>query len=156
MKNRKNLHDLGLGLIIIGVLNLFMFVSSLVGGLVDGTINEALASVEPELLGAVKVVLTIVTMLMGSLVFADVFLGMKALNVSEHPTADKGYITAAKVFFVLSVIAVVSTFVSLFDGNTPIVDAILNFTTVTIDACIYFLFIRSAQAVRQDVLNSKK
>lgn len=156
MENRKNLHDYGLVLIVLGVLNLFMFVSTMITGLVDGSITAALANVEAEILVAVKIVLGVLGGLMGLLVFADVLIGMKALKVSKTPNADKGYITAAMVFFVMSIIAAVSAFASFFDGNTPIVDAILNFANAALGAVVYFLFIKAAQAVRQDVLNVEK
>ena len=45
MKNRKTLHDFGLVLIIVGILNLFMFGATIVAGLVDGSVAEALATV---------------------------------------------------------------------------------------------------------------
>ena len=156
MKNRKDLHDYGLVLVVLGVLNLFMFISTVVAGLVDGTITEALATVEAEILVAVKIVLGVIGGLMGLLVFADVLIGIKALKVSKNPSADKGYITAAKVFFVMSVVSAISAFFTFFDGSAPIVDAILNFASAALSAAVYVLFVRAAQAVRRDVLNGEK
>ena len=156
MENRKNLHDYGLVLVVLGVLNLFVFVSTVITGLVDGSTAKALATVEPELLVAVKVVLGIIGGLMAFLVFADVLIGIKALKVSENPTADKGHIIAAKVFFVISVISTVSAFSMFFDSNAPIVDSILNFANAALSAVVYIFFIKAAQAVRLDVLNGVK
>ena len=153
MQNRKNLHDYGLVLIALGVLNLFMFVATVVTGLVDGTVAEALATVEAEILVAVKVVLGIFGGLLGLLVFADVLIGMKALKVSKNPTPDKGYIIAAKVFFVMSVIAAASAFATFFDANAPIVDTILNFANTALSAVVYVFFIKAAQAVRRDAID---
>lgn len=137
----------------LGVLNLFMFVSNVVAGLVDGTVTEALATVDAEILVGVKVMLGVIGALMGLLVFADVLIGIKALKISKKTTADKGYITAAKVFCVISIISAISAFVTLFDSSAPIVDTILNLANAVLDACVYILFIKAAQAVRQDVLN---
>lgn len=156
MKNRKNLHDYGLVLVVLGVLNLFVFVSTIVADLVDGTITEALATVEPDILVAVKIVLGVFAGIIGLFVFADVLIGIKALKVSKNPSADKGYITAAKVFFVMSVISAISAFVSFFDGSVHIVDAILNFANAALGAGVYVLFVKAAQAVRRDVLNGEK
>jgi uncharacterized membrane-anchored protein len=156
MKNRKNLHDYGLVLVVLGVLNLFMFVSTVVAGLVDGTVTEALATVDAEILVAVKVMLGVIGGLMGLIVLADVLIGMKALKVSKNPNADKGYITAAKVFFVMSVISAISAVVTLFDGSAPIVDTILNLANAALGAVVYVLFIKAAQGVRRDVLNGAK
>ena len=156
MQNRKNLHDYGLILIVLGILNLFMFISTVIAGLVDGTIFEALATVEAEILVAVKIGLGVIGGLLGLLVFADVLIGIKALKVSENPTADKGHIIAAKVFFVISVISTVSAFSMFFDSNAPIVDSILNFANAALSAVVYIFFIKAAQAVRLDVLNGVK
>jgi hypothetical protein len=156
MQNRKNLHDYGIVLILFGILNLFLFASSVVAGLVDGSIAKALATVPADILVAVKVVLGVIGGLTLLLVLADVFIGMKALKVSENPNADKGYITAAKVFFVLSVISAISAIVTLFGGNAPIVDAILNVVSSALSVVVYFLFVKHAQAVRRDVLNGVK
>jgi hypothetical protein len=156
MQNRKNLHDYGLVLIVLGVLNLFMFLSTVVAGFVDGTMAESLATVEAELLVAVKVVLGVIGGLMGLLVLADILIGLKALKVSKKPNADRGYITAAKVFFVMSVISAISAAVTLFDGSAPIVDAILNFANASLGAAVYVLFVKAANAVRRDVLGGGK
>ena len=133
-----------------------MFVSTVVAGLVDGTITEALATVEAEILVAVKIVLGVICGLMGLLVFADVLIGIKALKISKKTGTDKGYITAAKVFFVMSVISAVSAFLTFFDGSTPIVDAILNFANAALSAVVYVFFVKAAQAVRRDVLDGEK
>jgi hypothetical protein len=156
MRNRKNLHDYGLVLIILGILNLFTFGSTIVSGLVDGSVKDALATVDADILVAVKVVLGVIGGLMGLLVFADVLIGVKALKVSKNPVSDKGYITAAKVFFVISVISAISAFLSFFDGNASIVDSIINFANAVLDSVVYFLFIKAAQAVRRDVLGGVK
>ncbi len=156
MENRKKLHDYGMVLIFLGILNLFMFASTIVSGLVDGTVAGALAAVEAELLVAVKIVLGIFGGLLGLLVFADVLIGLKALKVSKEPSADKGYIIAAKVFFVMSVISAISAFFTFFDANAPIVDSILNFANAALSAAVYVLFVKTAQAVRLEVISAEK
>lgn len=156
MENRKKLHDYGLVLVVLGIFDFFTFVSTMLITYFDGTLTEALAKVDSDILLPVKIVLGIITVIMGLLVFADVLLGIKALKISKKPIADKGYITIAKVFFVLSMIATVSNAVTLFGGNAPIADAILNFANSALGATVYFLFIKAAQAVRQDVLNQAK
>jgi hypothetical protein len=156
MENRKKLHDYGLALIFIGILNLFTFFFTIVAGFVDGTVNEMLATVEADILVAVKVGLAVVGTFLGLLVFADVLIGWKALKVSKTPNADKGYIIAAKVFFVLSVISAGSTAFTLFDGSAPIMDAVLSFCNAALSVIVYVYFIHAAQAVRQDVLNAAK
>ena len=156
MQNRKNLHDYGLVLILFGILNLYMFVSTVVVALVDGSMAAALATVEPDILVAVKVVIGILGGFLGLLAFADALIGAKAMRVSENPTADKGYIFVAKIFFVVSAIATISSIVALIDGKSPIIDTILNLANSALGTIVYFLFIKAAQAVRLDVLKGEK
>ena len=155
MKNRKTLHDFGLVLIIVGILNLFMFGATIVAGLVDGSVAEALATVEADILGAVKLMLGIVMVLMLLLVAADVFLGIKAMKVSKTPTADKGYIIVAIVFLVMSVISTISQTKVMMTGNAPIVEGLLNVASSALNVCIYAVLIKAANAVRKDVLGGK-
>ena len=152
MQNRKNLHDYGLVLVVLGVLNLFMFISTVVADLVDGSITEMLAGVEAEILVAVKIVLGVLGGLLGLLVFADVLIGIKALKVSKSPNADKGYITAAKVFFVMSVIAAISAFASFFDGKTLIVDNIPQSFAETRN---YIIKVEEAEDIYKDLYEDK-
>lgn len=156
MLNRKNLHDYGLALIFLGVLNLFTFVTTIIAGFIDGTISDSLASVDPEIFVAVKVMLCIFTAIMGLIVFADVLIGIKALRVSASPTADKWYINLAKVFFVLSAVSVVFAILSFFDSGVSTFHAILNLANASLGASIYFLFVKTAQAVRNDFINGTK
>ena len=153
MENRKNLHDLGLVLILLSVLNVFNFVSTIIGSMVEGTISNAFATVESDIIVAVRVVLTVIGLIMGLLCIADALVGIKALKVSAAPNADKGHITAAKVLFVFNVISAIGAVIVLTDGNGQIVDKILNLANAVLGAVIYLYFIKAAKAVRQDVLN---
>ena len=156
MENRKKLHDCGLALVIVGILNLFMFISTVVEEIVDGSFAEALATVEADILVAVKIVLGIVFAILALLVFADVLLGIKALKVSKKPNASKGYITIAKIFLVLSCIAVISHVISIFSGNASAIDSALNVANATLSVSVYTLYVIAAGAVRKDFLNENK
>ena len=153
MQNRKTLHDYGLVLIVLGVLNLFMFISTVVASLVDGTVAETLAGVEPQILVAVKVMLGVIGGLLGLIVFADVLIGIKALKVSKNPNTDKGYITAAKVFFALNLLGAISYFVSMFNMNAETAfDIVLAFASAACNVAAYAYFIKYANAVRNETL----
>jgi hypothetical protein len=157
MENRSKLRENGLVLIVIGILNVLTFASTIISSLVDGSIAEALSTVEPDILVAVKVVLILICILMSFIAGADIFLGIKAIKVSKKPNESKWYIIVAKVFLILSCIAVVSHAVSIFSGNTAsIVDSIVNMVSLALSVCVYALFIKSAEAVREDVINEKK
>ena len=141
-------------MIAFSILDLFMFISTIVAALVDGSFAAAFAKAEPDILVAVQIGAGVMIGLLAVLVLADAFIGFKALGVSKNPNADKGYITAAKVFFVLSGVAVISNAVSLFSG-ADVVDTILNLLSATLGAVVYALLIQAAQAVRADVINAK-
>lgn len=153
MENRKNLHDYGLLLIFLGVLNLFMFIETIVAAIVSGELGAVLATVEPDISLAVNITLGVMGGLMALLVFADALIGLKALKVSKNPSAAKGYITVAKIFFVLSLIATVSAAVTLIKGNADMIKSILNLANTVLSVAVYFIFIKSATAVRNDFIN---
>ena len=155
MTNRKNLHDYGLVLILFGVLNLFNFAASVVAGLVDGSVIEALAAVDAEIAVAVKVMLGILGALMVIVAISDALVGLMGLKVSAKPTAATGHITAAKIFLVFSALSAVSSIFSLFDSNANVVNTVLNLASSGLSVVAYIYFIKSAQAVRRDVLNGE-
>ena len=156
MENRKKLHESGVVLIIIGILNLFMFVATIVESIIDGAVAEVLATLDADIVGAVKVGLVIVCVIMSLFVIADVLLGIKAIKVSKKPTASRGYIIVAFIFCIMNAVAIISNAISIFSGNGAVLDSSLNLGTTTLSSFIYVWFINCAEAVRKDVLNEKK
>ena len=157
MENKTKLREHGIVLIVLGILNVFTFVSTVVKSLVDGTISNALDTVEADILVAVQVVLVILCVIMVLIAGADIFLGIKAIKVSKNPNASKGYIIVAKVFAILTCIAVISNIISMFTGNAAsAVDSGVNMASYALSLCIYVLFIQSAEAVRNDYINETK
>jgi hypothetical protein len=157
MKNKTKLRENGIVLIVLGILNVFTFVSTVVKSLIDGTVSDALATVEADILVAVQVVLVILCVIMVLIAGADIFLGVKAIKVSKNPNASKGYIIVAKVFSILTCIAVICNIISMFTGNaTSAVDGGVNMASYALSLCIYILFIKSAEAVRNDYINGTK
>ena len=157
MKNKTKLRENGIVLIVLGILNVLTFVSTVVKSLINGTVSGALATVEADILVAVKVVLIALCVIMVLIAGADIFLGIKAIKVSKNPNASKGYIIVAKIFSILTCIAVISNIISMFTGNaTSAVDGGVNMASYALSLCIYILFIKSAEAVRNDYINGTK
>ena len=154
MENRKKLHDYSIIMICFAVLNVFTFVGTIIANLVDGSIGKALDTVEADMVGAVKIGLIIFSALTALLTFSDAFIGIKGLKVSREPNTDKGYIIAAKIFFVLSVLATISAVAALTDKNTQIIDGILTLANAVIDVFLYALFIKAANAVRKEAMKN--
>ena len=115
MELRKKLHDYGMGVMFLSVLNLFMFCTTIIKAFIDGTVEEALKLAPAEHLGGVKIFLYVVMGLEVVLFVAQFLIGRKGIKVSKEPTAAKGYITWAKVFLVLSVLSVLSIISDLVD-----------------------------------------
>ena len=151
MENQRKLRDASIALLILGIAELFKFFSSVIAGLVDGSISAEIAKADPSIVLVVKIRLGFVFALMAFLVFADVLLAIKGLKVSKNPTADKGYIIVAKVFIVLTSIAIICNAISVFTSGSPIVAGVNTASTV-LSVCIYSLFTEAAGAVRKDVL----
>ena len=157
MKNKTKLRENGIVLIVLGILNVLTFVSTAVKSLLDGTISGALATVEADILVAVKVVLIVLCAIMLLIAGADIFLGVKAIKVSKNPNASKGYIIVAKVFTILTCIAVISNIISMFTGNAAsAIDGGVNMASYALSLIIYSFFIKSAEAVRNDYINGTK
>ena len=157
MKNKTRLRENGIVLIVLGIYNILTFVSTVVKSLIDGTISGALATVEADILVAVKVVLIVLCAIMVLIAGADIFLGVKAIKVSKNPNASKGYIIVAKVFSILTCIAVISNIISMFTGNAAsAVDGGVNMASYALSLIIYSFFIKSAEAVRNDYINGTK
>ena len=69
---------------------------------------------------------------------------------------SKGYITVAKVFLVMTCIAVISQIITAFSGSAAAVDSGVNLASLAVSICVYIMFIQNAEAVRKDVLNGEK
>ena len=157
MEKKAELRGNGIVLIVLGIFNILTFVATVVESLIDGTVSAALATVEADILVAVKVVLIVLCAIMLLIAGADILLGVKAIKVSKKPNASKGYIIVAKVFSILICIAVISNLISMFTGNAAFaVESGVNMASYALSLCIYSLFIKSAEAVRNDYINGTK
>ena len=156
MENRRKLRESGIALILVGIYNVFMFIATIVDSIIDGTVSEAFAKVDADILVAVKVGVILVCVIMALLAAADIFLGIKGMQVSKNPTASRAYIIVTFSFLILSFIAVILNAISVFSGESAVLDASLNTGMTVVSICIYSLFIGAAEAVRKDVLNEKK
>ncbi len=155
MEKRKNLHDYSLVMILLAVLGTLNFVATAVGSWVDGTVSDALATVEADLLLPVKIGLCVVAVLMVFLSLAEVFIGVKGLKISREPNADKGHIVASKIFLAINVLAVISLVASLINNEAPVVDTVLTLVNAVLDIIVYVYFIKSANAVRNEFIANK-
>ena len=89
------------------------------------------------------------------LALAEAFIGIEGLKISREPDDSKGHIIASKIFLVINGIAVVSLVVSLINNEAPVVDTVLTLANTVLDIVFYVLFIKAANAVREEYIASK-
>lgn len=155
MENRKTLHDYSMILIFLTVLDIFTFLTSLISGYIDGTIEKMFVDVSADVLSYVKVGVAVIMALVVAVAASQIIIGYKGLKASKNPNANKGYITAAKVFFVIGILGVVSAVSALFDAQGgDLLNNILNLLSTIADVIIYYFFIKSAKAVRSSFLEN--
>ena len=157
MENQRKLRDASIAMIVLGIAELFQFFTSVITGLVDGSIAAEIAKADPSIALAVKIVLGVLFGIMALLVFADVLLGIKGLKVSKNPCACKGYITVTKIFIVLTSIAIIGNAISIFLGEgSSVIESGVNTASAALSVCIYAMFSEAATAVRKDFLAENK
>lgn len=151
--NKRHLRDYGIALILFAILDLFTAMSSFLAGYFDGTFDKAFANVDPAVVTASKVVMAVLLGFWMILVIAEIFIGVKGITISANPSADKGYITAAKVFLVFNALGVLSYAVTIFNTTSATAfDNVTGLASATLSACAYGLFIHYATAVRDEFL----
>ncbi len=98
-----------------------------------------------------QVVLLISLVLSFLLCLPDLYMGIKGLKIAEKPDDSCAHIVWAKILFVITVIAVVSSLISLFNA-TDITMEILEFVNVVLSAIAYFIYIKAATDLRNAVV----
>ena len=147
MDNRKKLNDVSIALIVLAACDLFSFFGTLLVKYFDGTFESAL----PEASASVITIAVIILLVFGAIVTgAQILIGYKGYKESKNPTGAKGYITAAYIFWVIAILGVVTSAVSVFKatGTDSIVNGI-SVISVALDVCIYGMFITEAKKLRK-------
>ena len=153
MENRKKLHDYGLILIVFSFVSLVTFATGTISLFVKDDFITKLEAAD----SAVRIVTIVLLCISGALslckLFGECFVGYKGLQISKNPTAARGHITLAKVFFVLSIILAATLLVTLIsDKNADVLDTVFSLACAVCDIIIYKAYINAANAVRQDAI----
>ena len=153
MDNRLRLRDFGICLIVLTLLDVFTSVSTLLAGYFNGMFDRAFAGVDATVISATKVVMGVMLAFWAILIVAQILIALNGIKNSNNPTANKGYITAAKVFFALNLLGAISYFVSMFNMNAETAfDIVLAFASAACNVAAYAYFIKYANAVRNETL----
>ena len=151
--NRRRLRDTSICLIVIIAFDVFATATTLITQYFDGSFAPIFAEADPTVVTISKILLGVLLAFELFLIVAQVLIGVKGIKISENPTAETGYITAAKVFFILGCIAAITYVVGLFSVTSKTVfDTVLSLVSTLCDVAIYACFIKYANAVRQDAL----
>ena len=154
-EKRQKLREAGLCLMVLIFADLVIFVSNVIARFFDGTFNNALNGVEdPSLVLPVQIALIVAAVLAVAFIAAQFLIGLKAYKVSRSDSAEKGYIVGAKVFFILSVLSLIVSVVTLFDPNSNggALNTALSIASITLDVVIYAMVINAAENFRKAVL----
>ena len=153
MDNKLRLRDFGICLIVLTLLDVFTSVSTLLAGYFDGTFDRAFAGVDPTVVTVTKAVMGAFLAFWAILIIAQILIAANGIKNSVNPTANKGYITAAKVFFALNLLGAISYFVSMVNMNAETAfDIVLAFASAACNVAAYAYFIKYANAVRNETL----
>ncbi len=154
-RTKKELYYLGLALVVTGAIDGAQTIGGFIYGLFNDNPDKTLSELDPATVRWMGVVVLILGL---ALILVQVAIGAKGMRVSKAPTADKGYIKAAKVFLGIYAVLAVTYLPSLFAIKESISfsEHILPFILVTVDAVLYWLFVKRAKLVRQSVAKGKK
>ena len=155
MENQKKLHEVGLCLVMLAIVDLVHTILNAIDIFIDDKIDEMIASAtNPDVANLLRPTLVVIAAVAMLLAIGQILIGVKGMNISKAPTAAKGHITAATVFLVLNAIAVVSSVYDLISGaETNIISGALSIVTLVLDVVLFALFIKAAKAVRKDAQN---
>lgn len=148
---KKNLRDMSILVLLITGLSLIRLV---IEAFLGGVFTVGVLSTIPE--GMSKELATTIT-LVGQIVvwgiailalIPHLFVGLRGLKNAEGPMDKLGHVTWAKVLFVFAVIASISAMIELFSSKN-IVNDIITFINVALDAIIFYLYIKSANQINK-------
>lgn len=138
---RKKLKLTSIVLLILSALSL---VRIIVNAVITGLKVEDVPQGTTE--SIVQTIMIIAVVFSVLLLIPQVYIGIKGLKVANKPDSSKGYITVAKVFLVLSVIAVITSVASI-ANSTDKTSGFLELIDVGLDVAVYFMFIKYATKV---------
>lgn len=151
-ENKRHLRDYSICLIVLVIADLFTTITAFVSGYSDGSFDKYFNSLEPADVSIAKGAMIFIMAFSALIIGAQLLIGLKGLKISSNPSAKKGHITAAKVFLVLSLLGAVSLVSSFFNSNADVLDTIVSICNAVLNVCCYTLFIKYANAVRQEAI----
>ena len=148
MENRKRLNEASIALIVLVAADLFCWFGTILSNYIDGTFEKHLAEDQVAYLPVALVILLVFGAILSG---AQIVIGIKGYRNSKDPTGKKGYITAAKIFWVISVLGVFAYAYAVFTtSGSESLDNGLSAAGAALDVCIYTLFIHAANAVHKE------
>ena len=146
--NRKKLYEASIALIVLVAADLFTWFGTILSKYIDGTFESQLEADQVAYLPfAIGILLVFGAIITG----AQIVIGIKGYRNSKNPTGKKGYITAARIFWVIGILGVAASAYGVFTtSGSECLNNGLSAAATALDVCIYTLFIQAATAVRKE------
>jgi hypothetical protein len=151
MEQRKELRGYSIVLIVLGIAELFKFVTSLIIMIKDGSLEAAFAGVEADVLTAVKITTYVILGLCALLTLADVAIGIKGIKIAKKPDSSKAHIVWGILLTVLTAIGLISPFLALVQGSDEVFANISALCSIVVDLMVLFDYVKYAIAVRKKI-----
>lgn len=142
--SKKNLKIMSLCMFLCVLLSLVRIVTEFALGAYD--FKNAPQGTEQAIWNATVIVILAVAALV---VISQLFLGFKGLSVAKNPDNSGAHIIIAKIFLVITILAVIGSVVDLIQTKN-FSGGIVELIDCLIDVAIYFYYIKYAKEVRKN------
>lgn len=150
MENRNNFRNWGFVLALFAVTDVLQLLSRNVYDWYSGNLAATFNAIDPTIKPIVIAFFSVIAGIYVISIAAQLFLSVRAFQISNKPTAARAHIRIAKVFRVLRIIVAVIIILSLF-GATNVFSELLTVVISLCDAMIIHLYIKAAEDVRAEV-----
>lgn len=149
-KSKKLLKEMSILILVFAAISLVrIFVNAALDGF---TIQEIPEGVSASLAQGVYISLLVLSVIFS---LPDIYVGVKGLKAAKEPVKTKGHIVWAKVLFVLSAIAAITSFIEVFKSTDLIMD-IIYICDMVINVVLYYTYIKHATILRNASTSENK
>ena len=141
LETRRNLKLSSILVLVFAGLSVLNLVLQLCLGGID-----SVPGLSAEGLKNAKIVILIVTLV---LTIPEIYIGVKGLSFAKNPDGSKAHIILAKIFFVLSVLAIIDPIINLFK-NGGAYENVTTLLSIAVQVLVYFDYVRYAIAVSRE------
>lgn len=147
-KAQKNFRTLGILLIILAALDVLQLALNSAISLVNGSFEKALNNVDAAYHDAIKIFMFVLLGISVVSMLIQVFLGVRAIQISKVPSKATLHLSIAKFLMVLNIVLAVIVAISII-GSDDIKSDIITLVLCIVDACIMYSYLKDGRSVRE-------